>query len=104
MRAAVVALSRGRGIVAVEGGGARVVGVLTSGDLTRLVERVEAFADVRVADVMNRSPKTARADELGSAVVYRMERFGVIAMPVVDDAGRAVGIVHLHDLLRAGAA
>lgn len=104
MRAAVVALSRGRGIVAVAGDGGRVTGVVTSGDLTRLVERVDAFADVRVAEVMNRAPKTARADELGSAVVYRMERFGIISMPVVDEQGRPVGMVHLHDLLRAGAA
>ncbi|HEY0778647.1 MAG TPA: KpsF/GutQ family sugar-phosphate isomerase [Gemmatirosa sp.] len=104
MRAAVVTLARGRGIVAVVDADRRLVGVLTSGDLTRLVERVEAFAEVPVASVMNRTPKTARADEFGSAVVYRMERWGVIAMPVVDDAMRIVGVVHLHDLLRAGAA
>ena len=104
MRAAVVALSRGRGIVAVVDADTHLVGVLTSGDLTRLVERVEAFADVRVDTVMNRAPKTARADEFGSAVVYRMERYGVISMPVLDDDGRVAGIVHLHDLLRAGAA
>lgn len=104
MRAAVVALSRGRGIVAAVDADGRAVGVLTSGDLTRLVERVEAFADVAVAAVMNRAPKTARGDEFGSAVVYRMERYGIISMPVVDDAGRVVGVVHLHDLLRAGAA
>ena len=104
MRAAVVALSRGRGIVAVIGADGAISGVLTSGDLTRLVERVESFADVPVANVMNRTPKTARADEFGSAVVYRMERFGIISMPVVDKKERVVGVVHLHDLLRAGAA
>ncbi len=104
MRDAVVALSRGRGIVAVLDADDRVVGVLTSGDLTRLVERLEAFADVRVVDVMNRDPKTASAEEFGSAVVYRMERIGIISMPVVDAERRILGIVHLHDLLRAGAA
>lgn len=104
MRDAVVALSRGRGIAAVVGDDARLAGVLTSGDLTRLVERVEAFADVRVDAVMNRAPKTARPDELGSAVVYRMEQIGIISMPVVDAEGRVAGVVHLHDLLRAGAA
>jgi len=104
MRDAVVALSRGRGIVAVVAADARLAGVLTSGDLTRLVERVEAFADVAVGAVMNRAPKSARADEFGSAVVYRMERLGIISMPVVDAADRVVGVVHLHDLLRAGSA
>ena len=104
MRDAVVALSRGRGIVGVIDADGRLAGVLTSGDLTRLVERVEAFAVVPVVDVMNRSPKVATADEFGSAVVYRMERIGIIAMPVIDAARHVMGIVHLHDLLRAGAA
>ncbi len=103
MRAAVVALARGRGIVAVVDESGRLAGVVTSGDLTRLVERAEEFADVPVSDVMTRTPKTARSDELGSAVVYRMERDGIIAMPVVD-GGVVIGVVHLHDLLRAGAA
>jgi arabinose-5-phosphate isomerase len=43
-------------------------------------------------------------DELGSAVVYRMEHFKVMAMPVLDDDQRMVGMIHLHDLMRAGAA
>jgi arabinose-5-phosphate isomerase len=59
---------------------------------------------VRVAEVMTRTPRTARADELASAAVYRMEQHKVIAMPVVDDGGRVLGVVHLHDLMRAGAA
>jgi arabinose-5-phosphate isomerase len=52
---------------------------------------------------MVHAPKLARPEELGSAVVYRMERHGIMAMPVVDGAGRLVGVVHLHDLMRAGA-
>lgn len=104
MRAAVVALSRGRGIVTVLDGNGQLSGVLTSGDLTRLVERVEAFADVAVGAVMNHAPKTAEAGEFGSAVVYRMERLGIISMPVVDQNTRVIGVVHLHDLLRAGSA
>lgn len=103
VRAAVVALAERRGIAVVVDGG-RVAGVFTSGDLTRLMEREERFTEVPISAVMNRAPKTARADELGSAVVYRMEQHGVMAMPVVDAANAPVGVVHLHDLLRAGAA
>jgi arabinose-5-phosphate isomerase len=51
---------------------------------------------------MNRKPKVAQADELGSAVVYRMETHGIIAMPVLDGDDQVVGVVHLHDLMRAG--
>ena len=42
------------------------------------------------------------ADELGSAVVYRMETHGIIAMPVLDGDDKVVGVIHLHDLMRAG--
>jgi len=59
---------------------------------------------VPVASVMSVSPRLALDHELGSAVVHRMEQFGIMAMPVTDDAHRLVGVVHLHDLMRAGAA
>ena len=53
---------------------------------------------------MTRAPKVAQAEELGSAVVRRMELAGIMAMPVLDPQERLVGVVHLHDLLRAGVA
>jgi arabinose-5-phosphate isomerase len=52
--------------------------------------------------VMNRNPKVAESDELGSAVVYRMETHGIIAMPVLGANNKIVGVIHLHDLMRAG--
>ncbi|MCX5761314.1 MAG: KpsF/GutQ family sugar-phosphate isomerase [Gemmatimonadetes bacterium] len=104
MREAVVLLAERRGIVLVAGADGRLAGLLTTGDLTRLMERERDVFPVRVDSVMVRAPKTARADELGSAVVFRMEQHGIMAMPVLDDAGAIVGVVHLHDLMRAGAA
>jgi arabinose-5-phosphate isomerase len=101
MREAVVLLAARRGIAIVTGDRQGVLGVLTAGDLTRLMEREQNVFGVRVADVMNRTPKIARADELASAVVYRMESHGIMAMPVVDEADALVGVVHLHDLMRA---
>ena len=72
-------------------------------DFTRLLQREERWLDVPLGAQMRRDPQVARADELGSAVVYRMEQRGIMAMPVLDDDGRLVGVVHLHDLMRAGA-
>jgi arabinose-5-phosphate isomerase len=66
------------------------------------MEREPDFLAVPVSRVMNAAPKTARADELGSAVVYRMEKFRVMAMPVLDGDERMIGMIHLHDLMRAG--
>ena len=81
----------------------RVVGVVTAGDLTRLMERDPGFLEVPVERVMTRTPKTAQMGELASAAVHQMEQYGVMALPVVDEEKRLKGIVHLHDLMRSGA-
>ncbi|RMH18818.1 MAG: KpsF/GutQ family sugar-phosphate isomerase [Gemmatimonadetes bacterium] len=102
MRDCIVPLAEQRGTVPVVDGNDCVVGVVTAGDLTRLMEREEAFLDVPVRDVMTTDPKLARPGELGVAAVRRMEEHGVMALPVVDEAGVLQGIVHLHDLMRSG--
>jgi arabinose-5-phosphate isomerase len=102
MRDAVVQLAERRGIAIVSRKEGTIAGVLTTGDLSRLMEHEENVFPIPVTKVMNTSPKVAHADELGSAVVYRMETYGIISMPVVDQAERIVGVVHLHDLMRAG--
>ena len=102
IREAIVPLAERRGLVVLSTGDGVVSGVVTAGDLARLLERSsDPFAE-RVADVMTRTPRLARADELASGVVFRMERFGVMAMPVLNADDKLVGVVHLHDLLRAG--
>ena len=106
MRECVVLLAEKRGTVAVIDEGRRVIGVVTAGDLTRLMEREPRFLEVPVEQVMNRSPRTVEPDALAAAAVYLMEtggRAGIMAIPVVDPEHRIVGIVHLHDLLRANA-
>jgi arabinose-5-phosphate isomerase len=102
MRRCVVLLAEKRGTAVVVGEDDEVRGVVTAGDLTRLMEREENVFDVPVTAVMNRSPKVVAPDALGSAAVYQMETHGIMALPVVEE-GRLLGIVHLHDLMRAGA-
>jgi arabinose-5-phosphate isomerase len=102
MRECVVLLAEKRGTVAVVEDGT-LAGVVTAGDLTRLMERTDRFLDIPVADVMTKTPKTTTADELASAAVSLMERHGIMALPVVDAERNVVGIVHLHDLMKAGA-
>ena len=102
MREAVVQLAERCGIAVITGEQGEVVGVITSGDLTRLMEREENVLPIGVVEIMTANPKIAREDELGSAVVYRMEKHGIISMPVVEGGGRLVGVIHLHDLMRAG--
>ena len=102
MREAVVSLAHDRGLAMVAAGG-RLEGVLTTGDLTRLAERDPDFLRRQVGEVMTRSPKTAAPDDLAAAAVGAMERHGVIVLPVVAEGGAILGVVHLHDLMRAGA-
>ncbi|HEY5545843.1 MAG TPA: KpsF/GutQ family sugar-phosphate isomerase [Gemmatimonadaceae bacterium] len=104
LRDAVVWLAERRGIVIAATPDNRVAGVFTAGDLTRLLERTQEIFGMTIESVMTRSPKVADAEELASAAVYRMEQIGIMAMPVVDDSQHIVGVVHLHDLMRAGVA
>lgn len=101
MREAIVMIAERRGIAIVLDGERRVEGVLTAGDLSRLIERGSDIFPIPVRTVMTKSPKIARIGELASAVAYRMEKHGLMAFPVVDDDERLVGVVHLHDLMRA---
>lgn len=103
MRQALVPIAEQRGTVVIVDAEGRLAGVVTSGDLVRLMERNETgWPEVRVDDVMTAAPQTTTPQERGSAVVHRMESYGIMAMPVLDPDTRVVGIVHLHDLMKAG--
>lgn len=103
MQRVVVALAHGRGIAPIAVGG-RLVGVITAGDLTRLVERVGDYLKLRADAVMTRTPRTVLVDDLAASALGEFERHAIMAAPVLDETGNIVGVVHLHDLLRSGAA
>jgi arabinose-5-phosphate isomerase len=103
MRECVVLLAEKRGTVGIVDEAGVLLGVVTSGDLTRLMERQEDFLSVPVGEVMTTTPRTAEPDQLAAGAVGLMERHRVMALPVLDPDNRMIGIVHLHDLMRAGA-
>jgi arabinose-5-phosphate isomerase len=102
MRDAVVSLAHDRGLAMISQDG-HLAGVLTTGDLTRLAERDPRFFERRVDEVMTRTPRTSSPDDLAGAAVGVMQDRGIMVLPVVDNGGGIVGVVHLHDLMRAGA-
>src|SRR5438067_4493894 len=104
MRRCVMLMAQKRGTAAVVDQAGSLVGVVTAGDLTRLMERTDDFLDIPVHEVMTRTPKTTTPDQLAGAAVRLMEKHGIMALPVLDGRRRVVGMVHLHDLMRAGAA
>lgn len=101
MRSAIVMIAERRGIAVLVDGDRRVQGVMTAGDLTRMMERQDDVFALAVRSIVNPNPKVAQMGELASAVVYRMEQHGIMSMPVVDADRRVTGVVHLHDLMRA---
>jgi arabinose-5-phosphate isomerase len=104
MRECIVLLAEKRGTVAIVDTSGGLVGVVTAGDLTRLMERTDRFLDIPVGEAMTTTPKSTTAEELAGAAVQLMERHGIMALPVLDGGRRVVGMVHLHDLMKAGAA
>jgi len=93
-----------RGTVPIVDGDRRVTGVITAGDLTRFAEDRPDFLERPVREAMSASPRVIGPDALAAEAVRVMEEHGIMALPVVDGEGILQGIVHLHDLLRAGVA
>ena len=104
MRECVVLLAEKRGTAAVVDRAGGLVGVVTAGDLTRLMEKTDRFLDIPVGNVMTQTPKSTTPEELAGAAVALMEKHGIMALPVLDGGRKVVGMVHLHDLMKAGAA
>jgi arabinose-5-phosphate isomerase len=102
MREAVLEMATKRGLCSVVDDAMRVKGVITTGDLNRLVEHTEHFFGVPVVEVMNTSPKVVASGTLAYTAYKKMEDHRVIAMPVLDDQDHLIGVIHLHDIMRAG--
>ena len=93
--------AKGFGCIGITDPRGLLVGIITDGDLRRHMRN--NLLDARVDDVMTRAPKTVRPDQLISETLEILNSTKVTALFAVD-AGKPVGIVHIHDLLRAGAA
>lgn len=102
MRAAILEISRkGFGCVAVVDDDGKLAGIITDGDIRRHLEG--DLLSMPVADVMTRNPKTASPGTLAGSALQLINASSITTVVVVEEE-RPVGIVHLHDLLRIGAA
>ena len=104
MREAVLEMAQKRGTVPIVDDDRRVVGVVTNGDLMRLMRQTDHVFPIPVRHVMSSNPKVTRPDALAATAINQMENHGIVAIPVIGEGDRLVGIVHLHDCLRAGVA
>lgn len=99
--AIVVMTSRRFGVAGVVDEAGRLVGIVTDGDLRRAFQRGIAM-DRPVAEAMTRTPVSTRPDSLAAELLALMNERRITSLFVLDEEGRPVGILHLHDLLRAG--
>jgi arabinose-5-phosphate isomerase len=77
----------------------RLLGVISDGDLRRLLERRgKDILDLTAAECMTPKPQVIHAHEFATAALHIMEQRKITSLPVVDSEGRLQGILHLHDL------
>lgn len=102
-REAIVAITKARaGAVSIVDGEGRLVGILTDGDIRRRFQEGVEWSSEAVSRVMTRSPKTTGADRLAAEALRIMKDHKVDELPVVDDSGKAVGMIDVQDLLAVG--
>lgn len=104
LRETIVTMSSRRLGIAGIAEGERLIGCLSDGDLRRILESGDVDLDRPVGELMHAGPQVIAADHLASEAVRLMEENKITVLFVVDEAGRPVGAVHMHDLLRAGVA
>jgi arabinose-5-phosphate isomerase len=93
---------KGLGLTAVTDDTGRLAGVFTDGDLRRALDRGVDLRATRIEAVMTRAPRTVHPEQLAAEAVNHMQQHRVTALLAVDAAGRLVGALNIHDLLRAG--
>jgi arabinose-5-phosphate isomerase len=80
-----------------------LAGVITDGDLRRALERIDDIRAAVAADIMTRNPKTIAESALAAQAVAAMERYSITSLFILEHGcGKPAGIIHLHDLLKAG--
>lgn len=82
----------------------RLVGVLTDGDIRRTIIKYSDTSALCVKDVMTVNPKRITSDSYAASALNLMEKYSITALAVVDEDNYPVGVIHVHDLLRAGVA
>ncbi len=78
-------------------------GVITDGDIRRILLKYDNINNLLVKDVMVLNPKTVSTDDLAAKALSIMEKFSITSLGVVEN-NKLIGIVHIHDLLKAGVA
>ncbi len=103
IRKVIVEMSGGRlGAVAVTDSQCRLLGIITDGDVRRMLEKYKDVDPLKAGDIMSLSPKTIAEEELAYTAFQKMEQNCITQLVVVSDDNTYKVMVHIHDILREG--
>lgn len=77
-----------------------LAGILTDGDLRRLLKKYNHPLELIVGEVMTKNPKTVSVGKMAAEAMHIMEEKGITVLPVIDHDRKPVGLIHLHDIIR----
>ncbi len=93
--------SKRLGVTAVLNNKEEIRGIITDGDLRRMLENEKDLSHLKAKDIMNQNPKTIEGDALAVKALEILRKHSITQLMVVEN-GKYVGIIHLHDLVREG--
>jgi arabinose-5-phosphate isomerase len=93
--------SKRLGAAAVVDGSDAICGIITDGDLRRMMERFEDFRGLTARDIMSLNPKTIKPHELAIKALEMMRNNSITQLLVIDE-DKYLGVIHIHDILREG--
>ncbi|GAC1630983.1 MAG: KpsF/GutQ family sugar-phosphate isomerase [Nevskia sp.] len=93
---------KGLGMTAIVDADGRALGIFTDGDLRRVLDANLDVRRARITEVMTQGGKNIGANQLAAEAVHLMEKHRITVLMVLDDERRVAGVLHMHDLLRAG--
>jgi arabinose-5-phosphate isomerase len=103
LREVIVEITEKRlGATAVMNNEEMIAGIITDGDLRRMLEKSESLQNITAEDILTPSPKTINADELAVTALERLRTHDISQLIVIDNNQKYQGILHLHDLVREG--
>jgi len=100
---AVVEISSKRlGCTCVVGLNKKLKGIITDGDIRRLLQSTDEISKLRAKELMSKNPKTINENMLGETALELMEKYSITQLIITDKKKIPTGVVHLHDLVKAG--
>ncbi|CAM1366766.1 D-arabinose 5-phosphate isomerase [Tenacibaculum litopenaei] len=90
------------GVTAVVNQNNAIEGIITDGDIRRMLSKTSSIETLQAQDIMSSAPKTIHVDAMAVVALDTLESNSISQILVVDDADQYVGVVHLHDLIKEG--